>query len=290
MHYKKIGYLYILLFLSLLSGDIYALTINDTIWQGKSHFIIDTESAIYFYDKSGGGFSSILDKTGNDWISFNDNGNDIYPNSAAGRFRGLPNFVFGSKDSGAGHPGFEQCESHIISNNEISTQTLSGKWQWRWQFDEHFAVVTMEKLDEKHAYWFLYEGTVGGSFQPAISYWGTNTRQPSNTTPDYFKGEKIFENWSWVFFGRKDVDRIFYIVMETPDNLLDTFSYLGNSDKGIHSENGMVVFGFGRKEGAVPLMNNKNNRFTIGFYEQPVITKKAYKKLSKFLNEQLILK
>jgi len=262
-----------------------AQKISDTTWLNKPHFKIQTSTAIYLYDKAGGGMSTIFDIDGNDWVGFSEAGNNEYPASAAGRFRGLPNFVFGSDDGGAGHPGFDQCESTKISDKEILTKSKSGNWQWRWQFFNEYAHVTMEKVDANHAYWFLYEGTPGGSYQPKQSYWGTNTRPPETSTPDHFKGKKIFENWSWAFFGREDTERTFFMAMETPDEELDAFAYLGNTKEGVNSPNGMTVFGFGREDGAKPQMTKSGNRFIIGFYANNTNSKKQYKKLSKHIDK-----
>lgn len=258
---------------------------SDTTWLNKPHFKIQTATTIYLYDKAGGGMSSIIDNDGNDWVSFNETGDDEYPASAAGRFRGLPNFVFGSEDSGAGHPGFDQCISTKISDKEILTKTKSGLWQWSWQFFDEYAQVTMEKVNPNHAYWFLYEGTPGGSYQPKQSYWGTNTRPTTTTTPDYINNGKIFEDWAWVFFGRNDVKRTFFIAMESPDEEQDTFSYLGNTKEGVNSPNGMTVFGFGREDGAKPQMTKTANRFIIGFYANNTNSKKQYKKLGKYIDK-----
>lgn len=273
------------LFICLGTYTSLALNISDSLWLDRPHFMIQTKSATYFYDKAGGGFSSIIDEAGADWIQFSEVGNDSYPASAAGRFRGLPNFVFRSDDSGAGHPGFDKCLSEKTANNEITTKAKSGKWQWRWLFTEKNAMVTMEKVDEEHAYWFLYEGTPGGKFSPTTSYWGTNTKGYQTNVLDYFKGEKAFEHWQWIYFGENGSNNAFYVVMLEDDKLEDTFSYLGNTEKGVDSEEGMVVFGFGRKEGAIPLMKKTNNTFVIGFYRKKIQSEITHNKFAKFISK-----
>jgi len=275
--------IYCLLWLIGFGPYSHAQKITDTTWLDKPHFKITTKTATYLYDKAGGGLSSLFDAESNDWIAFNESGNDEFPASAAGRFRGLPNFVYGSDNSGAGHPGFEQCVSQKISDIEILTTSKDGIWQWRWQFSDKHAQVTMEKVDPDHAYWFLYEGIPGGSFQPKSSYWGTNTRTPTQKAPNYVKGDKLYENWDWIYFGREDTPRVFFIKMQTPDQHSDLFSYLGNTEEGIDADNGMLVFGFGRKNNAIPLMTATDNTFVLGFYPKQVNSKKQYKKFSKFI-------
>jgi hypothetical protein len=245
------------------SGNI---QIIEGIYEGASQFIITTPSATYYYDQAGGGFSRMIDREGKDWISFRRDPWNEYPASAASAYRGLPNFVFGSGDSGAGHPGHEQCRSERIGENTIRTTSKSGKWQWKWTFFEDHARVEVLKTDPGHPYWFLYEGTPGGAFDPPRQYFGTNLGGPRSAQPDYYRGAKIFDHWRWACFGHKETNRVLFIAQQEADDLSDTFSYLGNSAEGIHSEDGMVVFGFGRAEGAQPLLK-KPHTFYVGFLE-----------------------
>ncbi len=264
--------------------------IKDTTWLDRPHFVIHTESATYLYDKAGGGLSSLFDEEGNDWIAFNQTGNDEYPASAAGRFRGMPNFVFRSDDSGAGHPGFEQCVSRKVSDNQILSSSKSGKWQWRWSFSEDHARVEMEKADPEHVYWFLYEGTPGGAYQPASSYWGTDQRGPSYETGNYLEGEKIFGNWQWAYFGEDDTDRVLYLLMPEPDDHPDVYAFLGSSEKGLEAEDGMLVFGFGRRHNALPQMNKVPNIFIVGFYPEKITKKRSHQGFADFLEKKYRLK
>jgi hypothetical protein len=59
---------------------------------------------------------------------------------------------------------------------------------------------------------------------------------------------------------------VFYVAQEKPDEVVDSVSYLGNSEQGLDSDDGMVVFGFGREE-ARPLLGEKGHRFVFGFLE-----------------------
>jgi len=267
------------------SSAAQTVSIADAIWLEKPHFKIVTASATYLYDKAGGGFSSIIDREGKDWVQFNETGNDEYPESAAGRFRGLPNFVYRSDDSGAGHPGFDRCTSEKTAPNTITTQSKSGKWKWECTFYDNYATLTMLKVDPDHAYWLLYEGTPGGIFSPATSYWATDTHTPRHDAPDYYQEKELFEKWSWIYFGEKQTDRIFFIMMETPDDLEDTFGYLGSTDAGLQAPDGMTVFGFGRTTNTTPLMAKAPNRFFIGFMERAGDDQKAYRKIEKRLRK-----
>jgi hypothetical protein len=247
---------------------------------GQSCFRITTPGATYFYQKEAGGFSSILDQDGIDWIGFSPDSAESYPSSAATSYRGLPNIVFGSDDGGAGHPGFRKCKSVKLSADQIRTVSGSGKWQWTWTFKENFALLSMEKTDDSHPYWFLYEGTVGGRFKPHEQYWGTDKGGPLDSTPDYFKGEQVLGNWQWFYAGDNTIGRVFFMIQKEPDQLHDTFSYLGNTEDGINAQDGMVVCGFGRTGNAIPLLKSANRTFIIGFFENRIRDTDDHKRLA----------
>ena len=95
--------------------------------------------------------------------------------------------------------------------------------------------------------------------------------------------------------GRKeqltDVDtsvaRVMYIIHEQTDDAIDTFSHLGDTKNGIDSDNGMVVFGFGRgPQGIEPLLTG-NHSFRIGLREGFGNTPASYEKLSRQFTSQL---
>ena len=244
--------------------------ISEEDFAGVPHFIIKTKKATYYLDKEGGGLSRMIDIYGNDWISFRREPWNTYPESAAASFRGMPNFVSGSDDGGAGHPGYNKCYSFKVNEHTILTISKSGKWQWRWRFFDNYATITMEKIDHAHKYWFLYEGPIAGEFKPAHQYWGTNLGGPRRDINDFYKGDKIFANWHWIYFGDDRVKQILFVAMEKPDRQIDELGFLGNSTLGIDSEDGMVVFGFGRQSNAQPQLTDPKNIFYIGFLKRRV--------------------
>lgn len=235
--------------------------------EGQECYEIRMKNATLYYQKTAGGFSSIIDKDGKDWIGFRKDSIQGYPQNAASEFRGLPNLVFRSDDDGAGHPGFNRCTSTLISRNKIKTVSNSGKWEWTWTFYSDYARLMVEKVDPDHSYWFLYEGTPGGKYSPHSQYWGTDKGGPNKNIPDYFFNNAVYDNWRWIYFGEESVDRVFYILHEQSDQLTDTFSYLGNTSEGVISPDGMVVFGFGRDKGAKSLHQDRGQTFLMGFEE-----------------------
>lgn len=275
------------LMLLLIGGNMSAqITITTTTYEGREHFLITTPGAVYYYDRAGGGFSRMIDSERKDWIAFKTEPWDTYPASAASAFRGIPNLVFRSDDAGAGHPGHNQCTSQQINKHTIRSTSNSGKWQWTWQFFDHYAQLNVQEVDPEHAFWFLYEGTPGGEFAPAQQYFGTDQGGPKTDQLDYFAGEKLFDQFRWAYFGHRASNRILYVAQLHPDEHDDTFAYLGNSESGIQSTDGMVVFGFGRTEGARPLMKNPNS-FLLGFYEKQITTTKEHRRFAKRIRKRL---
>jgi hypothetical protein len=261
--------------------------IHDDAYQGRSHFRIETATATYWYDKAGGGLSRVIDREGRDWVAFKKEPLNAYPAAAAAGFRGMPNCVFRSEDGGAGHPGFDRCESEKLDARTIRSVSKSGKWAWRWEFFDTHARMTMEKVDPEHAWWFLYEGPVAGTFEPGRKYWATDTGGPRRERPDHLKGEAAYEKCRWAYFGDERVGRVLFVAQHEADDLVDAFSYLGNTEAGIRSTDGMVVFGFGRGAGAKPLMRESGVRFNIGFVEAKVETAADHRRVARVIEAML---
>ncbi len=269
------------------SFSCFGVEISEDIFAGVPHFIIKTKKATYYLDKEGGGLSRMIDTYGNDWISFKREPWESYPESAASSFRGLPNLVYQSGDGGVGHPGHKKCYSFLVNENTILTISKSGGWQWRWQFHEQYATITMEKADPDHKYWFSYEGPIAGEFTPKHQYWGSNLGGPRREINDFYKGDKIFANWQWVYFGDDRVKQIIFIAMEKPDRQIDTLGFLGDSPKGTDSEDGAVVFGFGRQSDAKPQLTDPHNIFYIGFLKRKVKNENIHDAVAKDISNIL---
>lgn len=249
----------------LLTGPlVWAQEISEMTYQDRPHFYIRTTRAEYLYDRQGGGFSSIKDREGMEWIGYQP-GEGVVPESAAKDFRGLPNLVFRGDDNGAGHPGFDQCISKKTSPNKIYTESLSGKWAWQWTFDDKGVLLEILETDTSRAYWFLYEGIPGGSFRPPQKFWGNNVDGIRYDTPAITADSLVRGNWDWVFFGDRKSERSLFVIHLTPDDHEDNFSYMGNTQRGIQSPDGMVVFGFGRS-GSMPTLTGEN-QFYMGFID-----------------------
>jgi hypothetical protein len=258
------------------------VSISEYTHQDRPHYKVVTSTATYLFDRDGGGFSSIFDKEGLDWISYNkDSTVATYPKSAAGQFRGLPNAVFGNQDGGCGHPGFDKAISEKTAANVISTKSKSGLWEWSWTFYDTYAIWNVTKTDPNYFYWLLYEGTIAGSWNDINDkYWGSD-KLLSGKVNDFYKNQSISDLHNWTFFGDKKVNRVLFVAQKNPDEIYDIVGFLGNQEEGMtQSPDGMIVAGLGRNKRGKPTMNQANS-FMIGFFESKVITKKQHNKLKK---------
>lgn len=253
--------------------------------ENASCYVIGTPTMTFYYEKNAGGFSRLLDNDSVDWIQFINSGNPRYPFSAGADYRGIPNLVHTTDDQGVGHPGFEKVNSRFIDDHTLYSESLSKQWAWTWTFFEDYAELNIRKVNEEGEYWFLYEGTIAGTYAPQNHYWGTDLEGPRYDTPDRNNGEILFGHWQIAYFGQRNYPRILYFIQEEKDTLIDTFSYLGNSEKGLEAEDGMVVFGFGRKDGATPIFQEPNS-FIMGFYEKEIKTQEDHQILMKNLRSR----
>ena len=250
--------------------NIASVKISETMEQEIPCLKIITSSATYIYDKAGGGFISMFDADGKDWISFK-TADFQQPGNAASRYRGIPNLGIGGEDNDAGHPGFNKCVTKVIAPNVIETSTLSGNWKFRWAFYDSHAKLTMVKTLPDAPYWFLYEGTPAGKYDPENMYWGNNIDGKRTDFPDLLMNTGIYRNMNWVYAGQRGYPRIIYFRQVDSDEKTDLFSYMGNTPGGSgKSPDGMVCFGFGRAHGTKPILVGENLEFIIGFIDKEI--------------------
>jgi hypothetical protein len=82
--------------------------------------------------------------------------------------------------------------------------------------------------------------------------------------------------------GKKDTPGTIFMIQEKEDELKDMICFLGNTEAGLDSPDGMTVFGFGREEGATPLLKGKQ-KFIIGLYPDRIENTEGHQKLSEYL-------
>jgi len=264
-----------------LALPVFGIEISEDNFAGVPHFIIKTKKATYYLDKEGGGLSRMIDIYGNDWISFKMEPWGTYPASAASSYRGLPNLVFLQEDSGAGHPGHDKCTSRL-EPGRIITESLSGLWKWSWEFHQDYAILEILKTDPEGAYWFLYEGTPGGRFAPGETCFGSDKGGPFPGRYDYYAGDILWGSFRWFYVWNKQAEGTFFLIQEEEDIHLDLISFLGNTEKGINSPDGMTVFGFGRGKETNPLLKDPQ-RFIIGLYPERIEDETKHRAIQKFI-------
>ncbi|MDD5688212.1 MAG: FG-GAP-like repeat-containing protein [Elusimicrobia bacterium] len=241
------------------------VTLTDNVMdENQASYKFDTANATYYYHKVGAGFSSMVDSQNNDWISYS------LATGGAGEYRGIPNMAYEQNPTDTVkcyfHPGFDgsannkgASTSNIISQGplkvRISSVSSDNKWKCYWDVFPKYARMTLYERDPNRGYWFLYEGTPGGSLDTASDYIvkSDNTRMNiSATSPN----NDELPDPEWVYFADGSINRSLYLVNhKNPDGLTDSY----------YTYPPMTVFGFGRGSGLVGQLNYTPAYFTIGF-------------------------
>ena len=68
---RKEQFLALLLFSGMYLFSCNNFSIEDDAYENRPNFKTETKSATYYYDKSGGGFSKVIDINGIDWVHYN---------------------------------------------------------------------------------------------------------------------------------------------------------------------------------------------------------------------------
>ncbi|MEZ5257334.1 MAG: hypothetical protein R2705_10725 [Ilumatobacteraceae bacterium] len=194
------------------------LTLIDNVTdEGLSSYRIDTQNATYYYQKVSGGFSSIIDSLGHDWLNYDD-----ATFGAGGTFRGIPNSVF---PEGSLHPGATDARSVVEIAGPlriiIRSTTLDGRFGIRWEIYPDHATATITKA---LAYWFLYEGTPGGTLDMARTQWFVPRVSPTSSAR---RGEDIPGD-EWVYFADGPTNKsLFLAITRTTTSSIRTLTSKG---------------------------------------------------------------
>ena len=238
--------------------DVGPVFLRDTVMdKGQLSYKIETQTATYYFQMEAGGFSGMVDRDGNDWISFNS------APGADGLYRGIPNLVNTER---LFHPGFTNCRSRILSQTDsvivISSEDKAGAFRCDWTIRSYCA--TMEIIKAGENYWFLYEGTPGGSFEKTQDYWLTSdgTRRNCDMTIS-----RDLPGQEWICFGQTGLKRTLFLTHHQNDSEPDYYYPLANA---------MTVFGFGRY-GSDRYLSTVPQHFTIGFLEDTLHSRLAPK-------------
>ena len=226
--------------------------------EDQEAFEIRTPSARYLYHKVGGGFSSLVDRDGNDWLGYRPGG------GPAGAYRGLPNMAYRPKGDRnnhfhPGHAGRRASTARLIQAGPIKATIESSvdeyRWRVRWDIYPQFARMTVLNVDrDDPRYWFLYEGTPGGRFDAADRC----LRAPGYDSALSVEWEDQTSEANWAAFRVPEQSRSLILSLETETNV--SVSYRPMEP--------MTVFGFGRRLGSVKgLLSTAPMQFTVRLVE-----------------------
>lgn len=220
--------------------------------EGLDSIRIDTPTAAWWFDRNGGGFSSLVDGDGNDWISFNDLA------GSSGAFRGVPNLTH---PEGYFHPGSASTTTRILSNGParvtIESTSVGGGYTTKWHVYPTFA--ELEVVRAGGPFWFLYEGTPGGTLDVSSDRVtladGTTLAASDQFTADIDADDTGAE---WIMFGDPVLDRSIFLAHLEDDGVVDSYRPL---------EGEMTVFGFGRGGNVTPRLGDLPATFRVGLVE-----------------------
>ena len=221
-----------------------------------SCYKIETPVAIYYLEKKGAGLSGLIDKDGNDWISFHKKEGT----GAGGEYRGFPNAIH-QQDGSFFHPinsGTDPSTTEITfkSPEKVTIKAISenNNWEGRWDFYSDHCTFTMTKMPAGYKYWILYEGTPGGSYDDDDWYFTSDIKNKIPLTENY---ERDIPSPEWIAFGDPQMERALFLVHHTDDDYKDKFYQMNKQ---------MTVFGFGR-DGMTKFLSTVPQSFSIGLIE-----------------------
>jgi hypothetical protein len=220
--------------------------------EGQSSYRVETKdvdgtvNTTYFYHKEGAGFSSVVDRNGDDWVGYQSGSGT----KSGGEYRGIPNLgdVF--------HPGYD---GNASSTNQGSNSTVlndgplkltyrsiskDGNYTAVWAIYPTFAEMTVT-IGDGSKYWMLYEGTPGG----VLNYTGANKDYMVTADNSVIDVNGTYDgdfDQDWVYFADGTDDRSIFIAHGPDDAIIDSYRHQDDFANGSQAD-AMTVFGFGRK-------------------------------------------
>lgn len=236
--------------------------------EGQRSFKIETyedpgmpASATWYYHIEGGGFASLEDRDGNDWLGYHPYG------GSDGRYRGIPNLGHPGNIFHPGVPeGSGEGDSDIVSEGPLRVKIASeatddggGAWACEWEVYPEFAQLTV--LETPRPYWFLYEGTPGGAIDYSDDFFVlSDGRSWEAGSTVWNSGDNDIPDPEWIYFADPDVGddgRAIYLVHHEDDSYPDAYWPM---------QGNMTVFGFGRQDLNKYLTGE--DHFTVGLVDQ----------------------
>lgn len=221
--------------------------------EGFDALRLDTPYAMMFYQTKAGGFSSIQDLNRKDWISYN------AAEGSAGQYRGIPNIS--GPDFHPGDPSPPR-ETSVVAEGPLkillTTRTPDGQWEGTWTIYPNYQTYEL-KSPGTAPYWFLYEGTPGGSFEPEKDYM---VLSDGRKFPLSEKWDFDLPSPEWLYFSDPEVGRALAFYQLEDDQLSDQYWPM---------QGNMTVFGFSRgrnsKGSSIALNTSPVQRYVMALLE-----------------------
>jgi hypothetical protein len=235
------------------------VTVDRLDYRGQESFHIQSTRGDYIYHRAGAGFASLIDSDGLDWLSYHPGVGARSNSGSGGEYRGIPNM---GHPEGYCHPGHSVSRSELLSSGPlkitVASQSLDGHMSCRWDIFPFYARMTV--LAMRKPFWFLYEGTPGGSLDMDTDLCVRPGPEGIITTPvrDRWEGDlPSSDGCEWLYFCDPDKKRSLYLVHHQDDEAVDSYWPMNEE---------MTVFGFGRL-GIKKFMHEVPCTFTIGLCE-----------------------
>lgn len=193
---------------------------------GQDSYRVTTPNGTWYYHRQGGGFSSLVDPAGNDWLNYSTAAR------SAGEFRGMPNAVY---PAGHFHPGATSSTTTVVNQGPLKVtlrSVTSDGWQAVWDLFPDRSRMTMVTAPAN--YWFLYEGTPGGQIDLTSD---VVIRPGGSVTPLSQSVSGDLANPEWTAFADTNRNRSILLAHHQGDAAADNYYLM---------EGNMTVFGFGR--------------------------------------------
>lgn len=202
--------------------------LSEIYHQGQESYLIETPAATLIFHKYGGGFASLFDQDGHDWISYRPQG------GSDGAYRGIPNI---KHPDDYFHPGFRIGKSQVLSAGpvccRIHTETNDGVCEAIWDiYPDH---MRFHVLKAPQPYWLLYEGTPAGGLDENEGF----IVRSDGTRTSLGESWDAVLNPGWLYFGASTADHVLFFAQHTTEPKLSSYFPM---------EGNMTVFGFGRKD------------------------------------------
>lgn len=239
-----------------------------TLFGDLECFRIETPHATYLYGKRGAGFASLLDRDGRDWISYR------HGQLAAGEYRGLPkagqpvkyfHCGYGYGQYATDNPFASAVTLLGPAHVRIRSTTLRGDASGEWDFYPTHATFTLHRRPGGR-FWFLYEGTPGGTLDPGDFVY----RPRGHVTPLTRPWDEVVP---WAAFGASETNQLLLLVNHGTPSPVDSYVSWPYRPSPREPVPLMTVFGFGRAawddpQQHTPQLTQLPARFSLGFVSQ----------------------